>query len=362
MEFGLSDEQKLLDQTVKKFVEKEVPLERVRELAADRQTFDATIWKGLNELGLFGIMVPEQYGGAGLNLLDAVVVQEHLGRQVVPAAYLSTAILAPVALLNGASEAQKDTWLPKIAAGEVRVAVGVSDLVEQRESSGIRLKDNKLSGKSLFVIDGQDADLLLLAVGPNNLALVDKNASGVRINELTTVDKTRGVVEVVLEDVEAELLGSEGQAGPAISRLIDCARVALAADSLGACQVMLDKAVAYSLERKQFKRVIGSFQAVKHMCAEMAAQIEPCRALVWYAAHAYDEIPEEAPLMACHAKAHVADVGQFVSVTATQVFGGMGFTDLVGLHYWFKRIGLNRQLLGGPEAVRQRAAELQGWI
>ena len=362
MEFGLSDEQKLLDQTIKKFIEKEVPLERVRELAADRQSFDAAIWDGLNELGLFGIMIPEEYGGAGLRLLDAVVVQEHLGRQVVPAPFLSTAILAPVALLKGGSEEQKDTWLPKIAAGEIRVAVGVSDVVERRESSGITLKNKKLSGKSVFVIDGQNADLLLLAVNGNNLAIVDRKASGVSINELTTVDKTRGVVEVVLDNVEAELLGKDGQAEQAVSQVIDCARVALAADSLGACHVMLDKAVAYSLERKQFKRVIGSFQAVKHMCAEMAAQIEPCRALVWYAAHAYDELPDEAPLMACHAKAHVADVGQFVSVTATQVFGGMGFTDLVGLHYWFKRIGLNRQLLGGPETVRQRAAELQGWI
>jgi alkylation response protein AidB-like acyl-CoA dehydrogenase len=118
--------------------------------------------------------------------------------------------------------------------------------------------------------------------------------------------------------------------------------------------------VAYAKERKQFGRVIGSFQAVKHMCAEMAAGLEPCRSLVWYAAHAQDHVPQESRMMACHAKAHLAEVGQFVAKTATEVHGGMGFTDLVGLHFWFKRIGANRQLLGSPELVRAEAARVQG--
>ena len=128
----------------------------------------------------------------------------------------------------------------------------------------------------------------------------------------------------------------------------------------GSC-MMIEKAVAYAGERKQFGRVIGSFQAVKHMCAEMAAELEPCRSLVWYAAHAFDEMPDEASLMAAHAKSLTSDVGRFVARTATEVHGGMGFTDLLGLHYWFKRIGLNRQLLGAPERVRREAAVMQGW-
>ena len=125
--------------------------------------------------------------------------------------------------------------------------------------------------------------------------------------------------------------------------------------------MMLEKAVAYSKDREQFNRPIASFQAVKHMCAEMAARLEPCRALVWYAAYAQDNVPEEAGLMARLAKAHVSEVGKFVARTATEVHGGMGFTDLLGLHYWFKRIGANRQLLGGPQALRAEAAKLQGW-
>ena len=133
----------------------------------------------------------------------------------------------------------------------------------------------------------------------------------------------------------------------------------LAADSLGASQIMIDKAVDYAKERKQFGRAIGSFQAVKHMCAEMTADLEPCYALVWHAAHCHDHSPAEARLMACHAKAHVSEMSKGIAKKATEVHGGMGFTDLLGLHYWFKRIGLNRQILGSPELVREDAYRLQ---
>jgi alkylation response protein AidB-like acyl-CoA dehydrogenase len=122
---------------------------------------------------------------------------------------------------------------------------------------------------------------------------------------------------------------------------------------------MLDQAVVYAGQREQFNRVIASFQAVKHMCADMLANLEPCRALVWYAGHAMDDIPDVARMLACHAKAHLSEVGREVAKTSTEVHGGMGFTDLVGLHYWFKRIGANRQLLGSPELVREEAALVQ---
>ena len=125
---------------------------------------------------------------------------------------------------------------------------------------------------------------------------------------------------------------------------------------------MIQRAVDYAQQREQFNRPIASFQALKHLCAEMIASLEPCRSLVWYAAHAFDEVPDESDLMACHAKAHLSEVGTMIARTSTEVFGGMGFTDLMGLHYWFKRIGFNRQILGGPVQVREEAAVLQNWI
>ena len=174
------------------------------------------------------------------------------------------------------------------------------------------------------------------------------------------MDKTRTSIEILLKNVNAELLeGSKDKS--VIEKVLDAGRLMLAADTVGAAQVMLDKSVAYSLERKQFGRLIGSFQAVKHMCAEMAAELEPCHSMIWHAAHCQDNVPEEARLMACQTKAHVSEVGKQVSKTATEVHGGMGFTDELGLHYWFKRIGLNRQLLGSPELVREEAGKLQGF-
>jgi alkylation response protein AidB-like acyl-CoA dehydrogenase len=143
--------------------------------------------------------------------------------------------------------------------------------------------------------------------------------------------------------------------------MLDAGRVALAADLLGASERALEKAVRYAGQRVQFGRVIGSFQAVKHLCAEMAAELEPARSLVWYAAYAFDHRPDEASLVAAHAKAHLAEIGTAIVRTATEVYGGYGFTDEGELHLWFKRVGLDRQLLGAPDALRGEAAALQGW-
>jgi alkylation response protein AidB-like acyl-CoA dehydrogenase len=189
---------------------------------------------------------------------------------------------------------------------------------------------------------------------------VASDARGLERIALATIDRTRPVGELRLRDTPSDPLPRSSAA--ALTKVLDAGRVVLAADTLGAAQAMLEQAVAYAKEREQFGRKIGSFQAVKHLCAEMAAALEPCRALVWYAGFAQDALPAEAHLNACHAKAHLAEVGKFVAKTATEVHGGMGFTDLLGLHYWFKRIGFNRQLLGTPERLRDEAARAQALI
>ena len=200
----------------------------------------------------------------------------------------------------------------------------------------------------------------MLANKSGELFLIEASSPGIEVIELTTVDKTRTSIELILKDVNADLLSGSSDKS-VIEKVLDAGRIMLAADTVGAAQVMLDKSVAYSLERKQFGRLIGSFQAVKHMCAEMAAELEPCHSMIWHAAHCFDNVPEEARLMACQTKAHISEVGQQVSKTATEVHGGMGFTDELGLHYWFKRIGLNKQLLGSPELIREEAGKLQGF-
>jgi alkylation response protein AidB-like acyl-CoA dehydrogenase len=162
----------------------------------------------------------------------------------------------------------------------------------------------------------------------------------------------------VLDSVAPEAIYEN--AGEAVTRMLQAGRIALAADALGACESMVEQAVEYAKQRKQFERVIGSFQAVKHMCSEMIAEIEPARSLLWYAAHSFDAMPDEAPLMACHALAHISEIGRDIASVSTQVHGGIGWTDEQNLHFWFKRIGNARHLLGGPEYLRNTAAEIQG--
>ena len=360
MYFGLSEEQKSLEENINRFLEDNASLDVIKAVANGESEKAQLVHQGIIDLGLSGLVVPEEYGGLELNMLFATVVASALGSGTAPVPYAGSYVMAPIAINLGGDEQQKSNWLPKIAGGECVIGVGLSEYVGAREDSGIEFSNGKLSGRCLFLIDGKDADAYLLADKSGQLFLVDSSSSGITVTELTTVDKTRTSIELVLDKVDAEILPNSSNK-EVIEKVLDAGRLMLAADTVGAAQVMLDKSVAYSLERKQFGRLIGSFQAVKHMCAEMAAELEPCHSMIWHAAHCQDNVPEEARLMACQTKAHVSEVGKQVSKTATEVHGGMGFTDELGLHYWFKRIGLNRQLLGSPELIREEAGKLQGF-
>ena len=360
MYFGLSEEQKSLEENINRFLADNAPLDTIKAVANGEESKAKSVHQGILDLGLSGLVIPEEYGGLELNMLFATVVAAALGSGTAPVPYTGSYVMAPLAINLAGSDGQKNQWLPKIAGGECVIGVGLSEYVGAREDAGIEFSNGKLSGRSLFLIDGKNADAYLLANKSGELFLVEASSPGIEVIELTTVDKTRTSIELILKDVNADLLSGSSDKS-IIEKVLDAGRIMLAADTVGAAQVMLDKSVAYSLERKQFGRLIGSFQAVKHMCAEMAAELEPCHSMIWHAAHCFDNVPEEARLMACQTKAHISEVGQQVSKTATEVHGGMGFTDELGLHYWFKRIGLNKQLLGSPELIREEAGKLQGF-
>ena len=352
MEFGLSSEQILLQDSVNRFLSEQVPLDVVRKIAAGESN-DADAWSGLTDLGIPGLLISEANGGLGLSSLDAVVVSELLGHHVTPSPFVSSAVIAPATMQ---AAARREDLLGSVATGEIRIGIAFAEGIGARNDAGLSVDGGKLSGKSLFALDA-DANYYLVSSGAQAIYLVDANASGLIRSNLTTVDRTRSTCELTYHKVEAELISDD----PDVFRVaLDAGLVSLSADTLGAAQCALDQAVTYAGQREQFNRVIASFQAVKHMCAEMVAGLEPCRSMVWYAAHALDELPEESTMMASHTKAHLSEVGQFVTRTSTEVHGGMGFTDLVGLHYWFKRAGFNRQLLGSPELLRERAARVQG--
>lgn len=356
MEFALSEDQVMLQDSLKGVMAAASPLETVREVAAGDQSKAADITYALTEMGTAGLMIDPAYGGLGLGALEAALTSEILGGLVSPASFIANAGLAAVAIAAGGSDDQKAEWLPKIANGEVRFGAALTEAVARRDGVGVTAKDGALSGTALFALEADRATHLLIADTDGGLHIVEAGAASQ--SPLTTIDKTRTFSEITLDTSPAVAL-EHGSIG--LEKAITLGRILLAADTLGAMQTMLDKAVVYAGERKQFGRLIGSFQAVKHMCAEMAAKLEPCRALVWHAAYTFDTDPDKAALMACLAKSHLSEVGTFIARTSTEVHGGMGFTDLVGLHYWFKRIGVNRQLLGGPEKLRAEAAALQGW-
>lgn len=363
MEFGLSSEQVLLKDSLDAYLRERAGLDRVRRFAEKDEGRAVEVIAGLNEIGLSGLIIPTEYGGVGLGALEACVAAETLGYRITPVPFVANAIMVPTALMLAGSPAQQANWLPLIAAGKTVVGAALAERSGARalagRQAGVTASDGRLSGRALYVLDFE-ADAYLMGDVAGGLHLVAADAPGLTRQRLETVDRTRPIGELVFDRVAAEPLAGANAA--VMQRVLDIGRTMLAADSLGAAQNMIDQAVAYAGQRVQFGRLIGSFQAVKHMCAQMAADLEPTRAFVWYAGHALDEIPDEASLVACQLKAHLSEVATSVAKTATEVHGGMGFTDLVGLHYWFKRIGFNRQMLGSPEFLRGEAARLQGLV
>ncbi|MGD0431122.1 MAG: acyl-CoA dehydrogenase family protein [Acetobacteraceae bacterium] len=361
MEFGLSLEQRQFDDSLRDFLKDRLPIDHLRALAETGRGFDDELWSGLVELGLHGLIVPERFGGAGLGVLDAAVAAEALGYAAAPVPFTGATVMAPLAFINSATEAQQDEYLPMVAAGEARIAVGFAGLAGQTGAASATLDGTRLTGAIGGVMDAGSATHFLIYLRDGTAALIEAGAQGLSTSFHRSLDRTRPLVDLSFNGTHAELLVAANDKLAAAQRVLDAGRVVLAADTLGAAQTMLDRAVAFAKERVQFGRVIGSFQGVKYMLADCVTTLEPCRGMVWYAAHAQDAMPDEARLTACHAKAHVSDVAREVARMTTETHGGMGFTDLLGLHYWFKRISFNRQVLGGPERCREEAAALQGW-
>ena len=360
MYFGLSEEQQFFQDTIAKYLEDNVTIEAVREYAkGDNQRFADDIHQGLVELGINNLIIPEQYGGLGLDLLYAAAVSQSLGAGIAPVPYIGSYVMAPLAIILAGSMDQKTKYLNAISSHELHFGFGATEYVTSRENAGIVIDGNTASGRSLFVIDGFNASHFILTSKEGTIFIVNADDPNLEVIQLTTIDKTSEISELILSNCQIEVLEESINNTSIIERVVDIGRIMIASDSLGASQTMIDKSVDYSKERKQFGRVIGSFQAVKHMCAEMTANIQPCYSMIWYAAHCHDNIPKEARLMATHTKAHVSDTASSIAKTSTEVHGGMGFTDDLGLHYWFKRIGLNRQLLGGVEINREEAARVQ---
>jgi alkylation response protein AidB-like acyl-CoA dehydrogenase len=356
--FELSEEQQLLQQTVRQFLDNECPATHVRALFEGETGFDPALWKGMVEMGLAGLHLPDAVGGAGLEMIDLAVVSESIGWGGAPGPFLGHA-LAGLAILLGGSDEQKKSWLPRLAAGDAlaTVAFGEAGGLWQPEEWALAA-GRKLSGAKLNVPFASLADVFVVGVAGGGLALVEKAAGGIEIRSMEGVDRGRRIDRVSFDGTPAEALAKGAEASP---RVRDAGLVLLAADAFGAASRLLDMCVKYAKTREQFGVTIGHFQALKHQLANMALEIEPARALYWYAAHAFDHIQGQAPRSAALAKAHLTDRAMQLARDSVEAHGGIGFTWECDVQLWFKRIMFDRAFLGIPSVHRERAAKLAGW-
>jgi alkylation response protein AidB-like acyl-CoA dehydrogenase len=362
MDFGLSQDQLLLKETIHRYLDAECPTARVRAIAESESGHDATLWQGLASLGVPGLLIPTAHGGSGLELLDAALAAEELGWACTPGAFLACA-LATAALGASGNAAAVARWLPAIADGTsiVTLALGEEGDVWDADHLTTRANAGVLTGQKPLVPYAGVADAILVAArddrGPG-LWLVEREAPGVSITPLQGIDMTRRVSAVGLDGAPATKICGGREA---IDRARDAGLVLLAADAYGGARRCLDMTVKYVMTREQFGQPIGTFQAVKHQLADLATELEPAVSLWWYAAHAYDRIRDRAERHAAIAKAHLSDLYDRTVRMTTELHGGIGFTWEYDLHLWFRRALFDRSFLGEARYHRQRAADLAGW-
>jgi alkylation response protein AidB-like acyl-CoA dehydrogenase len=356
--FDTSEEQELLQDTVRQFAERECPPQRVREIFDGEALHDPALWKGLCELGVAGLVVPEAHGGAGLELIDLALVAETLGYHGTPGPLLGHA-LACLALVRGGSPEQQRSWLPRLASGAALGSVALAEPGGRWLPDAWQLaSEGGLRGEKRFVPAAEVADLLVVGTAGGGLALVESGAAGVSVSPYAGVDRARRVANVRFEGAACEPLPRGAEAAV---RVRDAGLVLLAADAFGAASRLVDMAVEYAKMREQFGVTIGHFQALKHQLANMAVEIEPARGLFWYAAHAWDHVPADAERYAALAKAHITERAMQVARDAVEAHGGIGFTWECDVQIWFKRVMFDRAWLGTPSLHRERAAVLAGW-
>jgi alkylation response protein AidB-like acyl-CoA dehydrogenase len=358
MDFGLSDEQELLQETVRGFVRAECPPPRLRQLF-EAGGDDPALWKGLAELGCAGLAVPEAFGGAGLEWLEVALVSEVLGAGAVPGPFSGHA-LAALAVERGGSDAQRARWLPGLAKGELVGAVALGEAGERWLPAqwATRLEAGRLRGVKPRVPHGARADLLVVGTEGGGLAVALAGAPGLQVEPIDALDRSRPLADLRLDGAPAEALPGGREAA---ARVVDAGLVLFAADALGAAWRMIELTRDHVSARRQFGQPLAQFQAVKHQLANLVTDTEPCRGLVWFAAHAQDHRPEDAPKAAALAKAHVTEVAAGIARAAFELHGGIGFTWECDLQLWFKRALFDRAYLGGPELHYERNAALSGW-
>ena len=370
MNFAFSEEQEELRRIVRQFLDDKSDEQAVRALMATEKGYDDAVWRQMAEqLGLQGLIVPEQYGGSGFSYVELIVVLEEMGRSLLCAPYFASVVLAANTLIHSGDDAAKGEYLPGIAAGDTIATLAFTEDNGRWDESGITMTaagkggSYTLSGHKMYVLDGHNANLILVAARTGkgvSLFAVDSTAKGLTRTALSTMDQTRKQARLEFADTPARLIGTEGQGWSVLERVLDLTAVALAAEQVGGAQKCLDMAVEYAKVRVQFGRPIGSFQAIKHKCADMLLEVESAKSAAYYAGWCAAELNDELPSVASLAKAYCSEAYFHASAENIQIHGGIGFTWEHPAHLYFKRAKSSELLFGDPTYHRELLAQRIG--
>lgn len=369
MNFGLNESQTTLKNTVRKFLAAECPPANVRKIIETENALDPTLWKKMAEQGWMGMIFPEEYGGFGMGAVEMAVALEEMGRALLPGPFLST--LTAGAVINEAGDdAQKKRYLAPICSGTAKSTLALLEDKASWAPPAVSMRavskggQYALNGRKLFVSDAGAADFLVVAArldGDLALFVVPKDAHGLNISAMSGMDLTRKLYEVTFENVMAEpeaMLASGQHAAAALDRALNIATVAICAEMTGGMQRLLEITVEYAKTRKQFGKVIGSFQAVQHQCADMLVYTESSRSAAYYAAYSITEGTPDAAAAVSVAKSYASDAYRECGNRAIQVHGGMGFTWENDCHLYYRRAKASELAFGDALYHRERIAKL----
>ena len=350
MQFDFNEQQNEFRSEARRFLAAECPPERVRK-AIEGGGFDRALWQGVAEMGFLGIAIPEEHGGLGLGYLELCAVAEEFGRAIVPLPILSSVYLASEAITSFGTDAQKAAWLPRLAAGATIGCLAASE-GERLAERDVRatFTGSTLTGRKTPVLDGDIADVAIVLAKEGDalsLALVDLAQEGVTRTRLDTIDPSRGYAEIAFADATAERLGERGEGWAMVQTLLDRAAVLVAFEQIGGADRALEMGRDYALERMAFGRQIGSFQAIKHMLADMYVSATLARSNAYYGAWALSTGAAELPQAAATARVSATNAFRHCAKNNIQVHGGMGFTWQMDCHLYYRRANQLALALGG---------------
>ena len=370
MSLALDGEQEQLRSELRRFLGENSSSDTVRRLMDSDKGFDPLLWRRMaDELGLQGLAIAEEYGGQGFGPVELAVVVEELGRSLLVAPYFSTVVQAGQALTVAGDDPAKARWLPAIAAGNLLATVAVAeedgswqlaDVLTRAEPTG---EGWSLTGTKMFVVDGLTAELLLVVARDQDglgLFAVEAGAAGLTRSALQALDPTRRLARLELSDVPAVRVSPPCDATPSLQHALDLTVVALAAEQVGGAQRCLEMATEYAKVRVQFGRPIGSFQAIKHKCADMLLDVESARSAAYYAASIAVDGGAELSMAACVAKSYCSQAFTLVAKENIQIHGGIGFTWEHDAHLYLRRAKASELLFGSPASHRAQLADLVG--